>query len=241
MRRCLPALQAFGADVRSFLQAVEGDVGNFVVGVVNGLVKAGATVRDAQDASAGGDQGAVTKGGAGVEHLALGAIQSGDGIAGADRSWITVGGKDDAYGGGRLPGGRGAIEQSGKQIGVHAVEQGLGFGVSEASVVLEDFGTRGGHHQTGIEKPGVGSAAGVHAGDGGLDDGVHDLGGLPGREDASVAVCAHAAGVGTGVAVEDGLVVLCGFERDGLTVSDIDNKADLFTRKEFFDQEGCVG
>ena len=51
------------------------------------------------------------------------------------------------------------------------------------------------------------------------------------------AVCAHAAGVGALIAVEDALVILCRDERDeGFPVGDGD-EADFFAGEKFFDDE----
>ena len=71
----------------------------------------------------------------------------------------------------------------------------------------------------------------------GLHHPVHDDSGLLGRENAAIAIGAHASGVGSGIAVADPLMVLRSFERqDLLTVTDAD-KADFFAFEKFFDDQ----
>ena len=90
---------------------------------------------------------------------------------------------------------------------LQAVHQRLGFGIAEADIELEDLGPVGGHHEAGVEE--AGETRGV---DGGFDDGVEDSLGIGGGQDAAVAIGAHASGVGTGVAIEDGFMILGGCE-----------------------------
>ena len=61
--------------------------------------------------------------------------------------------------------------------------------------------------------------------------------GIGGGHDAAVAVGAHAAGVGAGVAVVNGFVILRGFERDYAAAIAQNDEADFFAPQKFFDHQ----
>ena len=88
------------------------------------------------------------------------------------------------------------------------MHQRLRLGIAQADVEFEHAGPVGGHHQTGVEEAGEPVASTV-----GSMMRVQDLLALVGGENAGVAIGAHAAGVGSRVAIEDGFVILSGLER----------------------------
>lgn len=223
------------------MKTIEVDAGGCAIGVFDRLLKRGATVGHSEDAAAGGDQAGGTEPCSRMEDLAGGVFDAGDGVACPDLSGVAVRGEDDANAGFGAPGGLGAVHQGGQEIGVHAVEKGLRFGVAEPDVVLKYFRAGFGEHETGVQEAAVRHAVGGHAAYGGFDDGIHDELRLRGRKDSPVAVGSHASRVGSFVIVEDRLMVLRGFERDGAAVLDVGDEADFFAREEFLDQEGRLG
>ena len=101
-----------------------------------------------------------------------------------------------------------------EEIAVQTHEHGLGLGVAEAAVELEDLRAAGGHHEAAVEDSGVGRALGGHA----VDDGLRDVADEPLAhvviEEGGGRVGAHASGVGAGIAIADALVVLGGDQGD---------------------------
>ena len=128
-----------------------------------------------------------------------------------------------------------AASSSGTKSDCHAVHQRLRLGVAQADVELEDLGAVGGHHQAGIEE--AGEAGGVH---GGIDDRAQNLLRLGVGQDAGIAICAHAAGVGSGVAIEDGFVILRGRERDHVAAVAQRDEADFFAAQKLFDHQAAL-
>ncbi len=180
----------------------------------------------------------------------FGFFDSGDPLAGFVGAGISGRGEDytDARTGGPSEALRGEAacgggEEGGDEIGLEAMHEGLGFGIAEADIEFEDLGAVIGHHEAGVEEAGE-----VGALDGGEDDAVEDVAGLGGGEDLGVAIGAHAAGVGTEVAVVDGFVVLSGGEREGVAAVTEGDEADFAAAEELFDDEaaleggeGCFG
>ena len=128
--------------------------------------------------------------------------------------------------------------------GFEAEEDGLGFGVAEAGVELEDHGAGGGDHDAAEEDSFEGGTFGGHAVDGALGDvGDEPLGELGGHEGVG-GVGSHAAGVRAGVAFADALVVLGGGDRDGVGSVAEGEEGELVAGEKFFKDDfgfGCSG
>jgi hypothetical protein len=116
---------------------------------------------------------------------------------------------------------------------LHAVQDGLSFGVAQADVELEHLGAFGGHHQSGVKEAGEGSGL-----DGRPDDAVEDGAALVRGKDARIAIGAHTAGVGAGIVIEDGLVILRGRQRNHIAAVAKDDEADFLSAQAVFDHEG---
>ena len=118
------------------------------------------------------------------------------------------------------------------QLGFKAGQDGLGFGIAEARVILENFRTARRHHEAAIENTDKGSAFFGDAADSGLGDVAHDPVSHLRLKHGVSGVDAHAAGVGAGIVFADAFVVLRGCEgRDVGAVTEAD-KADLFAFEE---------
>ena len=203
------------------------------VGAVASLGQRRRHRRDAEHAPAGGVEGpvGVVAPGAGVEDG--GPLDDGDrlarrqqaldGVAQARVLGVALRCHDDAHGSvareRRRPGavevpvGHGE-EQFGR-VGGEQREHHLGLGVAEAHVVLNDPRPLGGQHEPGVEHAPVVDAPAPQLTDEGQHGGLHELG-RHGRTDVGHRrVGAHAAGVGSEVAVGDPLEVLGGDERHG--------------------------
>ena len=76
-----------------------------------------------------------------------------------------------------------------------------------------------------------------HLADGRIHDLVHDFAGLLRRNNTAIAVGAHAAGVGSCIAVADSLVILARFERNNLGAVADANEADFFAFQKLFNHE----
>lgn len=247
-----PALEALRADVTADLHAVEVDVFYGAIDVFDGLGQGGTGVGDAEDAATAGDDAFGSGFGAGVEDrgaFLFGFGDSMDQVARADFAGIAGGGEDDADGWvlaegevGGIDAARGGGVEEGAEVAFDAVEEGLGFGVAEADIVLEDFRSGGGHHQSGVKEAGKGGAFALELVDDGLHDGVHHLLSHVAIEEAGVGVSAHAAGVGAFVVIGDALVVLRGFEGDNAFAVREADEADLLAFEEFLeDNTGARG
>ena len=130
----------------------------------------------------------------------------------------------------------GGVEEV-EDVGLHAQEDGLGFGVAEAGVELEDHGAARGHHDAAEEDAFEGRAFGFHAG--------HDLLGYVGGEplahgcgeEAVGRVGSHAAGVGAGVAFADTLVILRGGDGCGVGAVAESEEGELFAGEELLEDD----
>jgi len=139
--------------------------------------------------------------------------------------------------GGAVDGGVEEVEN----VGFEAEEDGLGFGVAEAGVELEDHGAARGHHETDEEDSAKGSAFLCHAVDDFLGYVVDDPAGELGGGEGVGGVGAHAAGVGAGVAFADALVVLGGCDGDGVGAVAEGEEGELFAGEELFEDDLGVG
>src|SRR5208282_3182750 len=99
MEVALPLQSAMG-DVAAVLHAIKADAADGLIGAGDGRLQAGAAGGDTEDAATGGDDTAIGEAGAGVEDLdaveGVGALQSGDGLAGLIGAGIAARGHDDA-------------------------------------------------------------------------------------------------------------------------------------------------
>ena len=141
------------------------------VGLVEGGAEIGCDGGDGEDAAAGGDEVAVFDGGAGVEDddiFGRAVVRGRDGFAGGVFAGVAAAGGDDADAGsgahldGELVGGAvdGGVEEV-DDVGLEAEEDGLGLGVAEAGVELEDHGAARGHHDAAEEDAFEGCALGA--------------------------------------------------------------------------------
>ena len=150
------------------------------VDVGDGLLKGRAGVGHAEDPAAGGfytlflplrsgfgfARSGVEDGGPGRCSV----LETGDGIARANRSRIAVRSEDDTDGrflaesqqARVLPSASRGVDES-AEVAVQAMQQGLRFGVAEPHVELEHLGPGSGQHQTGIEKADERRPFGAHA------------------------------------------------------------------------------
>ena len=118
----------------------------------------------------------------------------------------------------QLPVGGG--EQGRHEVRHQAQHQHLAFGIAEADIVFDQLRPRGRDHQSEIEHALERSAHLFHRPDRGQHEFVHSAAFQRGCHHRHRRIGAHAAGVGTSVAVEHPLVILRGNERDrGLAVA----------------------
>ena len=115
-----------------------------------------------------------------------------------------------------------------QQIALQPHQDRLRLRIAQAAVELERLElTRAGDHQTGIQETGVGLAFGLHAPHHRLDHFAHGLGVQRRRQHRRRRVCAHAAGIGPAIGVEQALVILAGGERQHVAAVDHDDEARL--------------
>ena len=208
---------------------------------------------DVQHPPARGEHGAVGSGrGAGVEHgdagERLGRGDALDHVAGARRRGIALGREHDRHT--RVIGERdlrrGAARRRVHDVGEVDREAGqhhLALRVAEAHVVLDHLGPVGGEHHPRVEHPAVLDAFAREPVQGGPHRAVHHVVDRRGRHDRHRRVGAHAAGVGTGVAVADALEVLRGGERHrgvGIAVAH-DEQGQLGAAEPLLDHERAAG
>mmetsp|Transcript_5856 Transcript_5856/g.23004 ORF Transcript_5856/g.23004 Transcript_5856/m.23004 type:complete len:376 (+) Transcript_5856:1309-2436(+) len=179
--------------------------------------------------------------------------QAADRIALAGRQRVTLGREHDAQRDAAVPlrldlvqRAVGRVHQQLEEVALEPHHDGLGLGVAHAGVELD--GARLAvliDHQPGVQEAGEGMPVAGHAGDGRLDDLVHDLGMHIGRDDGRRRIGAHAAGVGAFVAVQQALVVLAGGQRDDVLTVAHDDEAGLLAGEEVLDDDaraaGVVG
>jgi hypothetical protein len=121
---------------------------------------------------------------------------------------------------GEAAGARGR-EQRVEQVGAQPRQQCLRLRVAEADVELDHARTVGGQHQAAVEDAVKRRAAVAHQLDDRLVDRRHQLRGALRVDLGDRRVGAHAAGVGSLVAVEDPLVIAGGRHRDrALTIAE---------------------
>lgn len=241
------------ADVATELHALKGDLRELGVGLVEGDLQIGRYRGDGEDAAAGSDELAVFDRGAGVEDdyvfaRRVSRWEASDGFARGVFARVASAGRDDADAGtrahpdGELVGGTvdGGVEEV-DDIGFETEEDGFGFGVAEASVELEDHGAARGHHDAAEEDALERLALGAHAVDGLLRDVAEKPLAHGGSGDAVGRISAHAAGVGTGVAFADTLMVLGGGYFNRASPVAEGEEGELFTGEELFEDNFGFG
>ncbi|CFW05319.1 Uncharacterised protein [Bordetella pertussis] len=164
-----------------------------------------------------------------------------------------MGGQHHAQGGAAVPDDVGLVERAVdgvleriKQVALDAHHDGLRFRVAHAAVVLQRLDgpvgvIAGRDHQAGVQEAGVGDAVARHALHGRQDDFAHDAVVQLGRDDRGGRIGAHAAGVGTGVAVLQALVVLAGGQGEHMAAVAHDDEAGFFAGEEFLDHHARAG
>ena len=132
------------------------------------------------------------------------------------------------------------LEEGVEKVALHAREHDLGLGVAEAGVELEDLRAVLGEHEAAVEAALVHDAVGRELRDDALLDVDHGVVLVLGEEGHG-AVDAHAARVGTLVAVERALVVLRGGQgNEGRAVGEGEHRA-LGAGEGLLDDHGRAG
>ncbi len=165
----------------------------------------------------------------------VGSVETMDDVAGARRVGVVLGGQDHGDRRARVPlefanlveTALGCCEQRLPQRGAQTGEHGLGLRIAEPDVELDDAQTLRRQGQSAVEETDERGAAAGHLVDDRLGDGVDDVvdetGGCPWQW----RVGAHAAGVGSGVAVADALEVLRRGQRNRALPVAEDEEGDL--------------
>ena len=219
------------------MHSIEVDLAYRLVGVFDGGVEVVAGGGDAEDTTTRSLEAMEACAGTGLKDELAAGFDAGDDIAASNGARVAMGGQDDADRGITLPAEGLVVEEGREEIRIQAVEERLGFRVAEASVVFKNLGTGRGHHEAGVKEAGIGSSIVGHLRESWVNDRMHDGGGLLLGEDATVAVCAHASGVGSRVAIVNSLVVLrCVEGESGCAVGEY-NEAHLLALKKFFNYD----
>jgi hypothetical protein len=150
------------------------------------------------------------------------------------RPHLGDGSDPEAPGAGELA-SRGAPKEL-EQIGLKARQDDLGFGITEAGVVLDHARSARREHDANEERAAVVETLVRDGIDGGADDLVLDAFEQIRRDDLGGRVGAHAAGVGTGIAVTDTLVILRGGQDDVIAAGDDDEEGGFFPHQAVLEQ-----
>ena len=121
------------------------------------------------------------------------------------------------------------------EIGRHTVHQRLRLRIAQAHVELQHLRSRRRHHQSRVQE-----TSESHRFHRRIDDAVQNLSGLRLGENRPIAIRSHAAGVRTGVAIEDGLVILSGRQRHNVSPVAQRDEAHLFATKKLFDYQPAL-
>jgi len=161
---------------------------------------------------------------------------------------ISLGGEHDGNRAVRIPAQVEAVEhavargqQRRQQIAHQSRQQRLAFGVAEADIVLDELRPLARQHQPGIEHALEGPPLRRHALDRRHDDTVHDLAFERRGEARRGRIGAHAAGIGSGVALADALVVPRRGERQRMRAVDQREEARLLALEKLLDDHFCPG
>lgn len=131
----------------------------------------------------------------------------------------------------------GGRKNIGGEVTLNHGEDGFGFGVTEAAVVLEDLGAVRGEHDAEVEEATVWESVCNEAGDGGLDDFFVDLGEEFGGGELAGGDSAHAACVRTLVGIANAFVVAGGHEDLIGVITDGDEDGDFRSGEALLDEK----
>ena len=124
-------------------------------------------------------------------------------------------------------------------VGLDEGEHGLGLGIAEADVVLDQTWAVGGQHQAGEDHADIGRSGGGEVVEHRLDElGDEIVGGVG---DRCRRIGAHAAGVRAGVTLAEPLVVLCQRQGDRPHAVAQRQQRTLGADEAFFEQERPAG
>ena len=218
--------------------AVPADLLGKCIGIVPGFLYGIAEGGDAEHAAAVRDDLAVCLLCACLEDLGSlrkRGVKTCDHVALPRRCRVALCSKDDADSGTDVIGDQLAAEipLAGRvaelcEIGVHTQHDGLGLGIAEAAVELDDLRISVFiDHEAGVEEADVFASLACHSADGRGDDAGHDLLIDVLGDDRGRGVGAHSAGVGAGVSVADALVVLAGGHRQNIDAVGHDDEGGL--------------
>ena len=161
---------------------------------------------------------------------------------------ITLRGDDDGQSRLLTPFGAHLIErarsggvQQGQKIAFQPHHQDLAFRIAEADIVFDQFRPPGGDHQAGEEYAAEGMAALSHAAHRRLDDLLHRALDQSRRHHRGRRIGAHTAGVRTGIAVADTLVVLGRCQRQRRPAVAEAEEARFLAVEEGFDHDFRAG
>ncbi|GAV36827.1 hypothetical protein ROTAS13_04516 [Roseomonas sp. TAS13] len=128
-------------------------------------------------------------------------------------------------------------DQRRQQVGAQPRHQHLAFRVAEADIVLDQLRPLRRQHQPREEHAAEGRAAPRHLRQGRPDDPLHGLGLERLGEGRGGGIGAHAAGVRTGVAIADALVILRPDQGQGMAAVAEGEEGDLLADQAFLDQD----
>ena len=189
---------------------------------------------------------------AGVENLDVveggGFGQTGDRHALRVRPRVAARGQNDADGRSRIPVESNLVEpavaggeQDIEQVILESQQDRLRFGVAEAAVEFEHLGPGRGQHQTGVQHTAIRRVVAPQRVDNWHENVTLDRDQDFFRGHRGGAVGAHAAGVGSGVALADRLVVLGRFEHVDRSAVDQGQDREFRPLQAFFDDDGGSG
>src|SRR5487761_1501988 len=223
------------------------------IGALLRLAHRAAARHDVEDTAAVGDELLADALGAGVEDPdrrvgAAGAVDAADLAALDRRAGIALGREDDAQRRLVAPAQVEVLElavvrrdQRRQQIALQPRQQHLAFGIAEAAIVFDDLRPGLGQDQPGVKHALVRPAFVAHGVDRRQDDLLHHLHFDLGRQRRRRRISAHAAGVGSGIAVADALVVLRRGEAERALAVDQREVADLLALEEILDDDLGAG
>ena len=130
----------------------------------------------------------------------------------------------------------------GRQIALQAHQDGLRLRVTQTAVEFQRLRVAVGvNHEPGVEEATIGCAFRPHAGNGGLDDALHNT--LVQRviHHGGRRIRAHTAGVGPGIAIVSGLVVLGTGQRDHMLAVAHHDEAGFLAGDKVLDNDPLPG
>jgi exodeoxyribonuclease VII large subunit len=185
-----------------------------------------------------------------MEQLCVAQIADMDRTALVRRARIAIGGHDDSER--ALIGktwGRGVgqfafchCQHQGRQIAGIAHHQHLTFGIAKAAVILDQFWTFSGQHQSGEQDAAIGHVLHRHHFDGRLDNLSHHPRFKFGGQHGGGRISAHAAGIGAGIALSNALMILGRTKGDNGTAIGKGKEAGFLAFHKFLDDNAgaCI-